>query len=318
MVPYRIDVHHHIVPPEYRGAVATVGVSDGLGVPLPEWSVDEVLKMMDHTGIRAAVVSYPVVPKIEDVTFVGRLARACNEGAAKLVCDYPQRFGAFAVMPLPDVDGTLNEIEYALSFLGLEGVQLLTNYDGRYLGDNSFEEVYKELDRRKAVVHVHPCDPPGNPFGIPSALLEAPFDTTRAITSLICSGTVERYPDISFVFSHAGGTIPFLADRIGRGVLRFWPGAEEKAPKGFHYYLKHLYYDTALSANPCSLLSIHALTDSSRILFGSDYPMAPLPVVVGNLKALAGFDGFDTEEKRAIEQQNALALFPGLKDRMGR
>ena len=234
--PTGIDVHHHMLPPDYVKALATVFAA--LGCALPQWSVEKALRLMDENLIQASVTSISAPgASFGDAKFGRALARQCNECAAKLISNHPLRFGAFATVPLPDVEGTLAEIAYALDTLKFDGVELLTNYKGKYLGDTAFEEVHQELNRRKAVVHVHPGTVPLNPLApVSDFLMEAPFDTTRTITSLICNGVLERYPDISFIFSHGGGTMPFLATRIGVGSGFMWPGMQEKAPKGFFYY----------------------------------------------------------------------------------
>jgi len=317
--PYRIDVHHHIMPAEYAKALAAEGVTSALGVRLPEWSLEETLEVMDRNGIRAAVTSFTSpAALVGDARFSRGLARKCNEIAAKLIHDHPHRFGAFAVLPgLEDAEGALTEIEYALDTLKLDGIGLLTNYKGTYLGDSAFEPVYKDLNRRKAVIHVHPGDPPGkNPFPCTASLLEAPFETTRAITNLIYGGTLERYPDMRFIFSHGGGTIPYLATRIAEGAWR-WQGAAENAPKGFYHYLKRLYYDTAGAASAYNLPSLHALADAGHILFGTDYPFASTSMIAAKIDGIARFAGFDAEERASIEEKSALALFPRLRTKRG-
>jgi len=313
--PHRIDVHHHFIPFEYLKELADVGVTTALGVHFPEWSTEKALEMMDRHGIRTAVTSFTSpAAHVGNARFSRRLARRCNEIAAQLLHDHPRRFGAFAALPaLTDTEAVLTEIAYALDTLKLDGVGLLTNYKGTYLGDRAFEAMYKELNRRKAVVHVHPGDPPGkNPFPCSHSLLEAPFETTRAITNLIYGGTLERYPDIRFIFSHGGGTIPYLATRIEEGARR-WQGASEKAPKGFYYYLKRLYYDTAGAASPYNLPSLHALIDAGHILFGTDYPFATTPIIAAKVDGLARFAGFNAKERASIEEKSALALFPRLR-----
>lgn len=312
--PYRIDVHHHIIPPEYVDALSGIGVSSSLGVHLPPWSAESTLEMMDRNAIQVAMtsISSPGV-YFGDASFAVRLATLCNEKAARLMADHPGRFGAFATLPLPGVDAALQEIEYALDTLRLDGIAMLTNYAGRYLGDPAFEEVFAELDRRKAVVYVHPTDPPGgNPLGnqVPGFLLEVTFDTTRAIANLIFSGTLERFPDIAFIFAHAGGTAPFLAWRMALGMFA-WPGALERAPKETFQYLRGLYYDTGLSASPFALRCLQELVEPSQILFGSDYPFAPEILTGETIKGIAAYDGFDMETRRAVEHSNALRLFPG-------
>ncbi len=211
---------------------------------------------------------------------------------------------------LSDVDGTLNEIEYALDTLKFDGIELLTNYQGVYLGDGSFDELYKELNRRKAVVHIHPANPVhANPFPCTISLMEAPFETTRAVTNLISTGTLERYPDISIILSHGGGAVPYLMNRIGEGLsIGLWPNAEGNMPKGFYYYAKQLYYDTAIVGS-YALPSLQAVADPSRILYGSDWVFAPVSVIKNCIKDLEAYNGFGPLERSAIEEGNGRALF---------
>ena len=311
--PYRIDVHHHIVPSEYVRALAGIGITNSIGASFPAWDVETTLAVMDRNMIQKAVtsISCPGV-FFGDTSFATTLSRRVNEISARLVSDHSPRFGAFATLPLPDTDMALSELAYSLDTLKLDGVVLLTNYAGRYLGDPSYEELFTELNRRKTPVFVHPTDPKaGNVLGphVPNFLFEVAFDTTRAIINLIFSGTIERFPDIPFIFAHAGGAAPYLAWRISLGTFVI-PGAVEKAPKDAISYMKHLYYDTALSASPYALRSLQELVDPTHILFGSDYPFAPEVVTVETLKGLQAYDGFGTEERKAIERGNALRLFP--------
>ncbi|MEW6297961.1 MAG: amidohydrolase family protein [Thermodesulfobacteriota bacterium] len=313
--PHRIDVHHHILPPDYLTALTSVGVTNVGRVSFPQWSVETTLSVMDRHGIATAItsISAPGV-YFGDRAFARDLARRCNEISARLVSDHPQRFGAFAVVPLPDVDAALREIEYALDTLKLDGIVLLASVGDQYQGDPEFDAVYAELHRRKAAVFIHPNVPPG--YTVPKLTLPAPlvdfiFDTTRAVTNLIFSGTLERYPDISFILSHAGGAVPYLAWRIAL-FDRILPGVAEKAPHGAMAYLKRLYYDTALSAAPSALRSLQELVDPSHILFGSDYPFAPEPITAASVKGLNEYDGFDAQARAQIERGNALRLFPRL------
>lgn len=311
--PHRIDTHHHIVPPEYVRALADIGITGAIGASFSAWDPETTLAVMDRNGIQTAITSISA-PGVffGDVDFARTLARRCNEISARLAIDYPGRFRALATLPLPDAEASLAELAYTADTLKLDGVVLLTNYAGRYLGDPVFETVFSELNRRRTPVFVHPTDPvAGNILGphIPNFLFEVTFDTTRAIANLIFSGTLERYPDIPFIFSHAGGTAPYLALRIAGGTL-FIPGAAEKAPQGAIAYLKRLYYDTALSASPYALSSLRELVDPSHILFGSDYPFASEFILDVMAKGLQSFNSFGVEELSAIERDNAARIFP--------
>jgi 6-methylsalicylate decarboxylase len=306
---HRIDVHHHILPPDYVSALASAGITASGGRQLPAWDVQSMLELMDRHAIATAITSISE-PGIYFGTpaFARDLARLCNEFSAQLIHEYPQRFGAFAILPLPDIDAALRELEYAMGILHLDGVVLLSNFEGRYPGDPAFEELFTELNRRNAIVFLHPTVPAintGLKLDLPPFLVEFVFDTTRAVTNLIYSGTLERFPDIRFILAHAGGTVPYLAYRIALGQVML-PGA----PQGVLTYLKQLYYDTALSANPYALCSLQELVDASHILFGSDYPFAPEIVTSFTVKGIQNYDGFDEQARKAIERDSALALFP--------
>ncbi len=309
--PFRIDVHHHILPPEYVSAVTAHGVGMPGGLPLPSWDPASSLALMDRYGIATAITSISDPGVFFGDYFLARnLARRCNEFAARLVADAPRRFGAFATLPLPDTDAALLELEYALDTLHLDGVVLLSSYEGWYLGDPTFNALFTELNRRKAVVFIHPTFRQSSEtlqLKLPPFLVEFVFDTTRAVVNLVYSGTLERCPDIRFVLSHAGGTIPYLVWRISLGQV-FLPGLPRDVPS----YLKQLYYDTALSASPSAFRSLQELVDPSHILFGSDYPFAPEPLTQATVYGIGTYDGFDDQARRMIERDGALALFPRL------
>ncbi|HVN39548.1 MAG TPA: amidohydrolase family protein [Myxococcota bacterium] len=316
----RIDVHHHVLPPEYVASLARVSVTSGGGVAFPRWDAASTLEMMDRQGIAAAVtsISAPGVHFGDDVAARG-LARRCNELSARLVADHPTRFGAFAVLTLPDVKGALHELEHALDELGLDGVVLLASQsDGRYLGDPLFDDLLAELDRRAAVVLVHPAVPKSSealPLDLPEAMVEFTFDTTRAALNLVFRGATARFPNVRYILSHAGGTIPYLAGRIAlTGAL---PGLRERVPDGPLPQLRRFYYDTALSATPHALRSLRELVGSDRILFGSDFPFAPEAVARASIDGLARYDGFDDAGRRRIDGANALELLPRLAARVG-
>jgi len=311
----RIDVHHHIVPPEYVKALAKLGITESAGIPFPHWNAETALDVMDRQGIKVAItsISYPGV-YFGDLAFARELARRCNEMSARLISDHSQRFGAFAVLPLPDVEASLLELEYALDTLQLDGVTMSSSIGNKYLGDPSSDALYSELNRRRTVVFVHPAVPPGSDvlkLILPPSLIEFTFDTTRAVASLLFSGTLERYPDIRFILSHAGGTVPYLAWRISLG--EWLPGISEKVPQGVITYIKRLYYDTALSTTRYTLRSLQELIDISHILFGSDYPFLPEPVVSATISDFQSYDGFTEQDRRVIEWGNALSLFPRLR-----
>jgi predicted TIM-barrel fold metal-dependent hydrolase len=285
-------------------------------VPFPTWDPESTLAVMDRHGIGFALTSISA-PGVHfgDHAFARDLARRCNEISAELVGAHPSRFGAFAVLPLPDVEGSLVELEHALDTLGLDGVVLLSSQsDGRYLGDPAFDALMADLDRRQAVAFVHPTVPVTSRslrLDVPGPILEFTFDTTRAALSLIWNGTVERFPSIRFILSHAGGTVPFLAWRMS--LVDGSTQIRERAPRGVRHYLQRFYYDTALSANPHALRSLGELVPAAQVLFGSDYPFAPEPVTARSVVGLGKYDGFDDAARAAIGRETALGLFPRLR-----
>jgi 6-methylsalicylate decarboxylase len=304
----RIDTHHHILPPEYVRLVgrAAIGRPSPAGFVPDDWDVASSLRVMDENGIGAAVtsVSAPGV-WFNDAALATRLSRSCNEFAARMVADHPQRFGFFATLPLPNVNASLVELGHSVETLKCDGVGLMTNYGDRYLGDPGFSPVFDDINRRGLVVYVHPnscsCNLDVLP-GIPDAMIEFPHSTTRTIVSLLASDAFARWPDIRFIFSHAGGTIPFLAGRITR------VGASIGKP-GWVDHLQKLYYDTAGSVNAASIGTLLRLVTSRQVVFGSDYPFNTAPAVaaaIGGLRAL----GLSDDELRDIDGANARRLFP--------
>jgi predicted TIM-barrel fold metal-dependent hydrolase len=307
--PRLVDVHHHIMPSFFVDAL-----KDRIR-PSPAWlgwSPQKALGDMDQSGVATAIVSY-TTPGVwlGDVQQARSLARRCNEYAAQLMRDNPGRFGFFAALPLPDTDGSLREIDYAFGTLKADGIGLMTSYDDRWLGDAAFAQVFDELNRRNAVVYVHPtaaaCCRNLMSY-VPPNVTEFIQDTNRAITSLMYSGSLARLRDIRFVFSHAGGTIPMLAGRIAQVGSR-QPQFAAKVPNGVEYELKRLHYEVANSANRPAIAALTSLIPISQIMFGSDYPIVPISATAGGLSRV-GLTGADLQ---AIERDNAIMLFPRLK-----
>jgi len=312
--PHRIDVHHHFLPPDYVRAVGEEPIGSLLvSGKVPDWTPARSVEVMDRHGIACAVVSMSA-PGLwfGDTDATRHLCRHCNEYAARMRADHPGRFGLFASLPLPDVDASLAEIAFALDVLKADGIGLLTSFGDRYPGDPAFAPVFDELNRRGAVVYFHPA---AGACGqclsdIPAATLEFPFDTTRAIVSLLFSGTLARCRNIKFIFSHAGGTLPFLADRIARLEAR--PAFKQHVPDGVIAELKRLNFDTALSANRYIFSALLQLIETDKILFGSDYPFAPEPTTTATVRGL-GELGLAADVLAGIERDNALALMPALR-----
>jgi 6-methylsalicylate decarboxylase len=312
--PALIDVHHHTVPPFWFEEVKEKIIAQGGGRIVPNWlgwSPQRAIDEMDNNGVATAIVSIST-PGIwfGNVEQSRRLARACNEYAAQMARDFPGRFGLFAALPLPDSEGSLREIEYALDVLKADGIGLLTSYGNKWLGDHAFDPVFEEINRRKAVVYVHPGTPACCTSlmpQVPPYLTEFTQDTNRAITSLMYTGSFARLADTRFIFSHAGGTIPMLAGRIAQ--LATLPHLAEKVPNGVEYELKRLYYEIANSANRPAMAALTALVPMSQIMFGSDFPLVPIPATAGGLQQI----GLAAADLQALARDNAVALLPRLK-----
>jgi len=307
--PFRIDVHHHLVPPGYLDAVGAQRQGGG-GV---KWSPAMSIEDMDKSGIAVSVISL-IQPAASsaDAALARRLARESNEYAVRIARDHPGRFGSFATLPLLDTDATLKEIEYALDTLKADGVGLMTSYQNKYLGDEAFAPVWAELNRRRAVVYTHPLTPEccrNTVKGIPPGVVEYATDTTRTIASLVFSGTASRYPDIRWIFSHSGGTMPFLLSRFTRQEVDMKERARERMPNGVMHELKKFHYDTAQGNHSGALAALMKIVTPSQVLFGTDFPFRDGAEEIGGLSAFQ----FRPDDLRAIERDNALKLLPTLK-----
>jgi predicted TIM-barrel fold metal-dependent hydrolase len=311
-----VDVHHHVFAPQYkveaREQINRVAAWD-LATRVLNWSPEASLEEMDRNGVAMAVTS-TAPPRFtmndpDRAEAAARLVRACNEFAADLVRDHPSRFGAFAVLPLPDIDASLAELAYAVDELNADGVGLQTNYDGHWLGDPYFDPIFEELDRRRAVVHVHPVVPVcclGLIPTIPDAMLELPFDTTRAITSLLCNDAFVRFPNVRLIFSHGGGAVPMMRERIESTVVTAWAQAGKEPSSGPLEQFAGAFYDIVGVTNPGSFRALTAIVPESQLAFGSDFPFVDAAVTEQGLRALE----LDEDALRRIAADNALALFP--------
>lgn len=313
--PHIIDVHHHFVPQAYKDALIAAGDAcppPGFQPPLRQWSAVRSLEEMDKAAIATAMVSI-TTPGIHfgDDAKARALARDCNDAGARMVVDHPRRFGLFAALPLPEIDASLREIAYALDELKADGIGLYTNYAAKWLGHVDFAPILAELDRRKAIAFVHPTSAPccsGLQPEFNEAVIEYGTDTTRTIGSLLFSGAAARYPNIKWIFCHAGGTMPYLIERFLNEAKR--PQSAKHVPNGVMHELTRFHYDIAQTANPVPMASFKKLIPTSQMLFGTDYPYGI--GCAGHVVAL-GECGFIAAERAAIERENALRLLPQLK-----
>lgn len=311
-----IDVHAHLLPDFYVQQATAAGHvhPDGMG-GWPTWSVQAHLDLMDRNGIETAMlsISSPGVHFGDDEA-AGLLARRVNEYAAELTRDHPGRFGNFVSLPLPAVDGSLEEIAFAFDELDADGVALLTHTHGVYLGDQRLDPVFAELDRRRAVVFLHPTSPvcwEQSALGRPRPMVEYIFDTARTVTDLVMAGVLTRHPNMRVIVPHCGGAIPVLADRINEFMRLLLPS--EKSPSlDAVQQLQGLYYDMAGTAFPRQIPALLELVDPDRLLFGSDYCWTPPPLADAHIAAIdAAESPVDGTTWRSLTTANAQRLFPG-------
>jgi predicted TIM-barrel fold metal-dependent hydrolase len=302
----RIDVHHHFIPPFHVESMMARGRRSG--PPPPPWSPALSLEEMDRSGIATAVLSIvqPGTWYGDNVEESRSLNRRLNEYGARLVKDHPGRFGLFATIAPPDVKGSLDEIEFAFDTLKADGIGLLTSYQDKYLGDASFAPVYEALNARKAVVYVHPTTPAccrGLLPGIPPSSIEYATDSTRTIAHLVFSGTAAKYPDIRWIFSHSGGTLPFLTGRFIRLAEERKPA---HLPNGPMPEFRKFHYELAQGNTPGQIAALLKMAPVSQIMYGTDYPFR----TGGEVNQGIADWGFSAPDLRAVERENVLRLLP--------
>jgi predicted TIM-barrel fold metal-dependent hydrolase len=275
------------------------------------WTLNKTLDDMARAGVATSMLSV-TTPQVAYAANARRIARESNEYAARLAQDHPGRFGSFAVLPMQDTDSALRELEYALDTLKADGIGLLTSYGDKWLGHPQFAPLMKELNRRKAILYTHPtaancCRQLLTPE-IPPTVIEFGTDTTRTITDIVFSGTAARCPDVQFIFSHAGGSLPFLTERLLKLPIQD-PRLAPRVPRGVLFELQRFHYDTAWSAHPMALASLMKLVKVSQVLFGSDYPYR---TGEDHVKGLVDY-GYSAADLRAIGRDNAVRLMPQWK-----
>jgi 6-methylsalicylate decarboxylase len=301
----RIDVHSHIAPPKL---IEMVG-AQRLGGALANWTVEKSLEDMDRAGVATSLTSIaPAGNPLDNPATATRLARDWNDYAARLMADRPRRFGMFATLPLPNIDASLAEIAYAFDMLKADGVAMFTSYGDKWLGDAAFDPVFQELNRRKAIVYTHPISANCCRNLLPTVgdgAIEWGTDTTRAIAQIVFGGAAARYSDVRFIFSHAGGTMPFLVERFVNMAKSAQFAAQ--LPRGFEGAAAKFYYDTAQTSNPAAMSALSKVVPVSQIVFGTDFPFRTAAEHVTGLRECRVFSEKDLQ---AIARENALTLLP--------
>jgi predicted TIM-barrel fold metal-dependent hydrolase len=307
-----IDVHFHLIPQFYRDAVYEAGRGPAIG-RYPDWSPQLALDLMDKHGIALAITSLAqpgvsFLPAGEAASF----ARRVNDYAADLIAQHPRRFGCLGLLPMHDIDAAISEARYCLETLRFEGISLFASYDEKFLGDPWFDPLMHYLDSCKAIVHIHPGLHPSSrslTLPWPGFMIEYPFDTTRAAVNLLFSGALERFANIRFILSHAGGTLPFLAWRLSVAPM-IDKRLQQRSREQIFATLKIFWYDNALASGAESMGALSRIAAKERILFGSDWPFCNEPVVAEEVKDFTA-PGFLTPDAIAmIARENALKLFP--------
>ena len=316
-----IDVHHHFIPPGYREFFMGARGRDGAPVAVPptNWNLQKDVDGMARAGSTRAVLSMFVPPQLGTTASRAKLARQINEYGARLCADQPAQFAHFGALPLPDVDTSLAELAYAADELNAVGFCVYTNVGDAWIGTPRFDPLFAELNRRGSVLFVHPttanCCQDLLP-GIPDNIIEYAVDTTRAIASIVFGGYTVRYPRIRFIFSHGGGTVPFLVERfLGGTSAELMPGVTTEGqagpyvptqPKGGALAaLRGLHYDTAQCANPIAMRALKTLVPVGQILFGTDYFYRSVRETADSLESCGAFDRAELVD---IEYRNARQL----------
>jgi predicted TIM-barrel fold metal-dependent hydrolase len=307
-----IDVHFHLIPQFYREAVYEAGTGPAIG-RYPDWTPELALELMDRHGIALAMLSLGqpgvgFLPPDKAAVF----GRRCNDYSAELIARHPQRFGCFGLLPMHDSAAAIAEARYCLETLRFEGISLFASYGEKFLGDAAFDPLLRYLDSRNAVVHVHPSLHPSSKsldLPWPGFMIEYPFDTTRAAVNLLFSGALERFPNIRFILSHGGGTLPYLAWRLSVAPMidkRLQQRTREEIFAG----LKTFWYDNALASGAAPMGALSRIAAKERIVFGSDWPFCNDRVVTEEIADFSAPDFLDPRTVAMIARDNALKLFP--------
>lgn len=310
----RIDVHHHHVPPGVGGFGGAGRGGAGRGGRTGNWTPESTLEQMEKFDIAVAILSMTQMGDIlYDNTEKGRAAvRKGNDYGAKVMSDHPKRFGLFTGVPLPDIEGVLKEIEYGFDTLKADGIGIYTNDNqNRWPGDPYFEPMWQELNRRNAIVYMHPLAPPcctNLNDSVPTSMNEFDFDITRGCTSILANGVLYKYPNLKIIIPHSGGTMPMIAGRI-KDRYPHDPKHDQYVPDGVIRELQKFYIDIAHASFPYPMAAMLKFALPDHILFGTDYPFEPIESTANELPHL----GLSSRVMRAIERENAEKLLPRFK-----
>jgi 6-methylsalicylate decarboxylase len=313
----KIDVHFHLIPQFYRDAVYEAGNGPAIG-RYPDWTPALALELMDRHGIALALMSLAqpgvgFLPADKAASF----ARKCNDYTAELIATHPARFGCFGLVPMHDIDAAIAEARYCLETLRFDGISLFASYGEKFLGDALFDPLLSYLDARAAVVHIHPSLHPSSKsldLRWPGFMIEYVFDTTRAAVNLLFTGALERFADIRFILSHAGGTLPYVAWRLSVAPM-IDARLQQRTREDIFAGLKSFWYDNALASGPQSMAALSHIAAPERIVFGSDWPFCNERVVREEVADFTAPGFLPPDALATIARDNALKLFPRLARR---
>lgn len=309
-----IDVHFHLIPQFYSDAVYEAGRGPAIG-RYPDWSEELALDLMDRHGIALAITSIAqpgvaFMPEAQAAAF----ARRCNDYAAALIAKHPKRFGCFGLLPMHDIDTAIAEARYCLETLRFDGISLFASYGDKFLGDAAFDPLLAYLDGVGAVVHIHPgLHPSSRSLDLqwPGFMIEYPFDTTRAAVNLVFTGALERFANIRFILSHAGGTLPYLAWRLSVAPM-IDKRLQQRTRAEIFAAFKTFWYDNALASGIEAMGTLSRVAAKERILFGSDWPFCNERVVAEEVKDFTAPSFLTPNVRAMISRKNAVKLFPRL------
>ncbi|RPA80877.1 amidohydrolase 2 [Ascobolus immersus RN42] len=324
-----IDTHSHIIPDFLRQAMLdngfTLSPDDSIlsnGVYIPPWTLDGHLNAMNQYGINYSVVSISAPGLIfldKKPREQLKLTRKLNDYMYSLTKQYPTRFGAFCFLPIPQVKASIEEAKYCLDKLGFEGVGLLTNYNELMVGDKLFEPIFEFLNKRNVPLYIHPASVVAECWektthGYGPAMIDFPIQSTRTLIHLFASGMRSKFPDFNIIFSHGGGVLPFIADRVGNFLSTPQNGGYNSTEM-FEQFRAY-YYDLASAVSKPTMAAIKEFISTDRLLVGSDYPFTPGPAAAGFVRGAIANGKLTPEEQLGYKNGNALRILPGIKAKL--
>ncbi len=316
----KIDFQAHYLPKAYYDFLEEEGLYCPDGFPTPDWDEDWQQEAMSELGISYALLSISSPSIYTGDKFRSReLARKINEQGAEIVSRAPGNLGFLATLPLPHVHSSIFEARYCLDDLHADGVGLMTNYGGVYLGDHRLDELMEELDGRGALAVMHPTQPavmqPNVNEEIPVPAFEYFVETTRTFINMVQNDTFTRYPNIKWVIPHGGAFLSVLADRFESFalMLRF---ADPDRRADIMEDMAHVYYDMAGFSEQKQLEMLLRNVDESHLLYGSDTPYTDITACVGQAEALENTEKISNRQKQLLFTDNALALLPKLNEKL--